>query len=42
MELDDAETVALEPDGALNVSPRPKPGIEDVLAALKRIEQRLD
>ena len=41
MELDDAETISLEPDGALNVTPRPKPGIEDVLAALKRIEQRL-
>jgi uncharacterized membrane protein YcaP (DUF421 family) len=42
LELHDAETISIEPDGALNVTPKPKPGIEDVLDALKRIEQRLD
>jgi uncharacterized membrane protein YcaP (DUF421 family) len=41
MELDDVDTVALEPDGAFNVTPKPKPGIEEVLAALNRIEQKL-
>jgi uncharacterized membrane protein YcaP (DUF421 family) len=41
MELHDVEKVVLEPEGALNASPKPKPGIQDVLDALKRIEQRL-
>jgi uncharacterized membrane protein YcaP (DUF421 family) len=41
LELDDAEEVALEPEGTFNVTPRPKPGIEDVLERLDRIERRL-
>ena len=41
MELDDVERVDLEPEGAFNAQPKPKPDIEDVMAALQRIEQRL-
>ena len=41
MELHDTEKVVLEPEGAINATPKPKPGIEDVLDALKRIEQKL-
>jgi uncharacterized membrane protein YcaP (DUF421 family) len=41
LELEDAERVDLEPEGTLNATRRPKPGIEDVLAALERIEQKL-
>ena len=40
-ELDDVERVDLEPEGTFNAQPKPKPGIEDVMAALQRIEQRL-
>ena len=41
LELDDVERVLLEPEGTINASPKPKPGIEDVLEALRRIEARL-
>ena len=41
LELDDVERVVLEPEGALNASPKPKPGIEDVMRKLDAIEQRL-
>ena len=41
MELDDVERVDLEPEGTFNAQPKPKPDIEDVMAALQRIEQRL-
>ena len=40
-ELDDVERVDLEPEGTFNAQPKPKPDIEDVLAALRRIEKRL-
>jgi uncharacterized membrane protein YcaP (DUF421 family) len=41
MDLDDVERVDLEPEGTFNAQPKPKPDLEDVMAALKRIEQRL-
>jgi uncharacterized membrane protein YcaP (DUF421 family) len=41
LELAGVERVVLEPEGALNATPKPKPGIEDVLAKLDAIEQRL-
>jgi uncharacterized membrane protein YcaP (DUF421 family) len=41
MELSDVERVDLEPEGTLDATPKPKPGIEDVLAALERIEHKL-
>jgi uncharacterized membrane protein YcaP (DUF421 family) len=41
LELDDVESVSLEPEGALNPTPKPKPGIEDVLRKLDEIERRL-
>jgi uncharacterized membrane protein YcaP (DUF421 family) len=41
MDLEDVKRVDLEPEGTLNATPKPKPGIEDVLAALERIEQKL-
>ena len=42
MELGDVERVDLEPEGTVNASPKPKPGIADVLAALDRIERKLE
>jgi uncharacterized membrane protein YcaP (DUF421 family) len=41
LELADVERVVLEPEGALNATPKPRPGIEDVLAKLGEIERRL-
>jgi uncharacterized membrane protein YcaP (DUF421 family) len=41
MELEDVEQVALTPEGTFDASPKPKPGIDDVLAALQRIESKL-
>ena len=41
MELEDVESVALTPEGTFDASPKPKPGIDDVLAALERVERRL-
>jgi uncharacterized membrane protein YcaP (DUF421 family) len=41
LELGDVERVDLEPEGTVNAKPKPKPGIEDVLAALERIEHKL-
>jgi uncharacterized membrane protein YcaP (DUF421 family) len=40
-ELRDTKTVDLEPEGTFDVDPKQKPGIEDVLAALERIERKL-
>jgi uncharacterized membrane protein YcaP (DUF421 family) len=40
-ELEDVEKVDLEPEGTLNATPKPKPKLEDVMAALQRIEQKL-
>ena len=42
MELEDVERVDLEPEGTFNATPKPKPGIEEVLAALARIERKLN
>jgi uncharacterized membrane protein YcaP (DUF421 family) len=39
--IDDVEQVVLEPEGTLNPTRKPAPGIGDVLAALERIEQKL-
>jgi uncharacterized membrane protein YcaP (DUF421 family) len=41
MELDDVKSVALTPEGTFDANPKPKPSIEDVMAALGRIEQEL-
>jgi len=41
LELGDVERVDLEPEGTVNATPKPKAGIEDVLAALERIEHKL-
>jgi uncharacterized membrane protein YcaP (DUF421 family) len=41
MELDDVESVALTPEGTFDASPKPKPQIKDVMAALNRIEREL-
>jgi uncharacterized membrane protein YcaP (DUF421 family) len=41
LELKDVETVELTPEGTFDATPKPKPGIEDVLAALRRIESKL-
>jgi uncharacterized membrane protein YcaP (DUF421 family) len=41
MELEDVDRVDLEPEGTFNATPKPKPGIEDVLRALERIERKL-
>src|SRR5262249_35217809 len=40
-EPDDVPRVQLEPQGGFHVTPRPKPKLEDVLAALERIERKL-
>jgi uncharacterized membrane protein YcaP (DUF421 family) len=41
MELEDVESVALTPEGTFDASPKEKPQIEDVMAALNRIERQL-
>ena len=41
MELDDVKSVALTPEGTFDANPKGKPGIEDVMAALERIEREL-
>jgi uncharacterized membrane protein YcaP (DUF421 family) len=41
LELDDVRKVALEPEGTFNATPKERPDIHDVMAALQRIEQRL-
>jgi len=41
LEFGDVERVDLEPEGTFNATPKPKPGIQDVLDALHRIESRL-
>ena len=42
LELDQVHEVLLEPEGTLNAVPKPRPGIEDVIARLDRIEQKLN
>ena len=41
LELADVEQVDLEPEGTLDPTPKPKPGVEDVLRRLDELEQRL-
>lgn len=41
LELEDVERVVLEPEGALNATPKPTPGIPDVLRKLDELEARL-
>jgi uncharacterized membrane protein YcaP (DUF421 family) len=41
LELGDVEQVDLEPEGILDPTPKPKPGIEDVLRRLDQLERRL-
>lgn len=41
LELADVERVDLEPEGTLDVLPRPRPDIQDVLRKLDDIQQRL-
>jgi uncharacterized membrane protein YcaP (DUF421 family) len=41
MELGDVEKVELTPEGTFDATPKPKPQIEDVMAALERIEREL-
>jgi uncharacterized membrane protein YcaP (DUF421 family) len=41
LELDGVERVKLEPEGTFDATPKPKPGIEDVIARLDRIEAKL-
>jgi uncharacterized membrane protein YcaP (DUF421 family) len=41
LELEDVERVSLEPEGTFNATPRPKPTLEDVLAAVERLERKL-
>jgi uncharacterized membrane protein YcaP (DUF421 family) len=41
LELEDVERIVLEPEGALNATPKPKPGIPDVLRKLDELEARL-
>jgi uncharacterized membrane protein YcaP (DUF421 family) len=41
LELDAVERVELTPEGTIDPTPKPQGGIDDVLAALKRIERKL-
>jgi uncharacterized membrane protein YcaP (DUF421 family) len=41
LELEDVEDVTLEPEGTFNATPKPKPSLEDVLAAVERLERKL-
>jgi uncharacterized membrane protein YcaP (DUF421 family) len=41
LDLDQVELVTLEPEGTFNAVPKPRPGIEDVIARLDRIERKL-
>ena len=41
LELDEVERVTLEPEGTFNAVPKPRPGLDDVIARLDRIEQKL-
>jgi uncharacterized membrane protein YcaP (DUF421 family) len=41
LELSDVERVDLEPEGTLDATPKPKPGLEDVMRKLEEIERRL-
>jgi len=41
LELDDVERVELEPEGTFNATPKAKPTLADVLAAVERLERRL-
>jgi uncharacterized membrane protein YcaP (DUF421 family) len=39
--LDDVEAVVIEPEGSISAKQKPQPSLQDVLAALERIEKRL-
>ena len=39
--LDDVEEVVIEPEGSISAKQKPQPSLQDVLAALERIEKRL-
>ena len=41
MELEDVEKVDLTPEGTFDAAPKPKPQLDDVMAALERIEREL-
>lgn len=41
LELGDVVCVELEPEGVFNATPKPKRGLDDVIAALERIERKL-
>jgi uncharacterized membrane protein YcaP (DUF421 family) len=41
MELEDVAKIDLTPEGTFDASPKPKPQIADVMAALERIEREL-
>jgi uncharacterized membrane protein YcaP (DUF421 family) len=41
LELDEVMQIDLEPEGTLNATPRPKATLDDVLAAINHLEQRL-
>jgi uncharacterized membrane protein YcaP (DUF421 family) len=41
LELSDVERVDLEPEGTLDVLPKPRPDIQDVLRKLEELERRL-
>jgi uncharacterized membrane protein YcaP (DUF421 family) len=41
MELADVEDVSLEPEGTFNVTPKPKPTLDDVLRKLDALERAL-
>jgi uncharacterized membrane protein YcaP (DUF421 family) len=41
LELGDVERVTIEPEGALNATPKPKPSLDDVMQKLNAIEAAL-
>jgi uncharacterized membrane protein YcaP (DUF421 family) len=41
LELDDVEKVAIEPEGTINATPRPKPSLDDVMRKLDALEAKL-
>jgi uncharacterized membrane protein YcaP (DUF421 family) len=41
LELDDVKKVSLEPEGAIDADPKPKPDLVDVMRKLEEIERRL-
>ena len=41
LELDDVEKVAIEPEGTINPTPKPKPSLDDVMRKLDALEAKL-